>query len=281
MIPTHFKGWAIPGPIPPGTLGNGPEPGPGESLDAISGRFRLFQLVDGHRFSTDDVLTAWYGTIGCPCARSVLDLGSGIGTVGMIAAWRLTGARFVTVEAQEESVRLARKSALWNGLTERYEIRQGDLRDPDVLRPDETFDLILGSPPYFPSGAGVQSEHPQRLACRFEMRGTIADYCQTAAAHLAPGGVFACVFPIRPEEQAQRVRTGARDAGLSIVRQRPVVLREGEDPLLGLFLMHRATDLPERFRDRTHIESALCIRLRDGSISTEYSAVKLSFGFPP
>jgi len=281
MIPTHFKGWAIPGPIPPGTLGNGPEPGPGESLDAISGRFRLFQLVDGHRFSTDDVLTAWYGTIGCPCARSVLDLGSGIGTVGMIAAWRLTGARFVTVEAQEESVRLARKSALWNGLTERYEIRQGDLRDPDVLRPDETFDLILGSPPYFPGGAGVQSEHPQRLACRFEMRGTIADYCQTAAAHLAPGGVFACVFPIRPEEQAQRVRTGARDAGLSIVRQRPVVLREGEDPLLGLFLMHRATDLPERFRDRTHIESALCIRLRDGSISTEYSAVKLSFGFPP
>ena len=281
MIPTHFKGWAIPGPVPPGTLGNGPEPGPGESLDAISGRFRLFQRVDGHRFSTDDVLTAWYGTIGCPCARSVLDLGSGIGTVGMIAAWRLTGARFVTVEAQEESVRLARKSALWNGLTDRYEIRQGDLRDPAILGPDESFDLILGSPPYFPLGAGVQSEDPQRLACRFEMRGTIADYCQTAAAHLAPGGVFACVFPIRPDEQAERVRTGAREAGLSIVRLRPVVLREGEEPLLGLFLMHRSTDLPERFRDRTHIEPALCIRRTDGSISTEYSAVKLSFGFPP
>jgi len=30
-----------------------------ESLDAISGHFRLFQLKRGHRFSTDDVLTAW------------------------------------------------------------------------------------------------------------------------------------------------------------------------------------------------------------------------------
>ena len=29
-----------------------------ETLDAISGHFRLFQLRDGHRFSTDDILTA-------------------------------------------------------------------------------------------------------------------------------------------------------------------------------------------------------------------------------
>ena len=107
----QFKGWTKPGPIPPGALGEGPEVEAGESLDAISGHFRLFQAVEGHRFSSDDVLTAWYGTQGCPSAGSVLDLGSGIGTVGMIAAWRLPRARFVTVEAQSESVRLARKSA--------------------------------------------------------------------------------------------------------------------------------------------------------------------------
>jgi hypothetical protein len=120
-----FKGWAKPGPIPPGALGGGPALEPGETLDAISGYFRLFQLAKGHRFSTDDVLTAWYGTMCCPAARSVLDLGSGVGAVGMIAAWRLPGARFVTVEAQAESVRLARKSARWNGLEDRYEIRHG------------------------------------------------------------------------------------------------------------------------------------------------------------
>ena len=105
----YFKGWAKPGPIPPGL--EAPSSGligtesqsqksnlqievplivePHETLDAISGHFRLFQLRDGHRFSTDDILTAWYGTTWCPTVGNALDLGSGIGTVGMICAWRL------------------------------------------------------------------------------------------------------------------------------------------------------------------------------------------------
>jgi len=258
-----------------------PAVGPGETLDAISGYFRIFQLAAGHRFSTDDVLTAWYGTTWCPCARAVLDLGSGIGSVGMIAAWRLPGARFVTVEVQTESVRLARKSARWNGLEARYEIREGDFREQGVVRHDEQFDLILGSPPYFPPGTGILGEHPQKIACRFEQCGTILDYCQVTARHLAPGGVFACVFPIEPGTQASRVREGADAAGLTLVRQRPVVLREGERPLLGLFGMMRATDLPGEMRNKPWNEPTLTIRCRDGSVHPEYAAVKLAFGFPP
>lgn len=276
-----FKGWAKPGPVPPGALGSGPAVEPGETLDAISGYFRLFQLANGHRFSTDDVLTAWYGTSWCPAARSVLDLGSGVGTVGMIAAWRMPGARFVTIEAQEQSVRLARKSAQWNGLESRYEIRCGDFRDANVIADAERFDLVLGSPPYFPPGSGVEGDHPQKIACRFEMRGNIADYCAAAARHLDRAGWFACVFPVNPDEQHERVRRAARAAGLVIVRWRPVMLREGERPLLGLFAMMRAEDLPEIMRSRTWEEPALTIRTRAGAVHPEYAAVKLSFGFPP
>lgn len=276
-----FRGWAKPGPVPPGARGAGPVVEPGETLDAISGYFRLFQLRNGHRFSTDDVLTAWYGTSWAPCPRSVLDLGSGIGTVGMIAAWRLPGARFVTVEAQADSVRLAQKSARWNGLEDRYEIRLGDFRQPGVVRPEETFDLVLGSPPYFPPGSGVEADHPQKIACRFEMRGNIADYCAAAARHLARGGLFACVFPVNPAEQKRRLEEGAAENGLAMVRWRPVVLREGEPPLLGLFGLARKVDLPEWLHTQTWTEPPLVIRRRDGSVHPEYSAVKLSFGFPP
>jgi len=277
---THFKGWAKPGLVPPG-LNAGVAVEPHETLDAISGRFRVFQLRDGHRFSTDDILTAWYGTSWGPAAHTALDLGSGIGTVGMICAWRLPGARFVTVEAQVESVALARKSARYNGLTDRYEIREGDFRDPDLLGMDERFDLITGSPPYFPPDAGVKSEHPQKFACRFELRGTVTDYCTTAAKHLTLGGFFACVFPVDPTPQLARVQAGAQAAGLVIVRQRPVIFREGEPPLIGLFGMMRATDLPEWFRGRTWEEPPLAIRTRTGEIHPEYSAVKLAIGFPP
>ena len=281
ILDNQFKGWTKPGPVPPGAKGEGPETEEGESLDAISGYFRLFQLKAGHRFSTDDVLTAWYGTSWVPTARTALDLGSGIGSVGMTAAWRLPAARFVTVEAQEESVRLARKSCQWNGLDGRYEIRHGDFRDPGILSDEERFDLVLGSPPYFPPGSGATGDHPQKIACRFELRGTVADYCEAASRHLAPGGMFACVFPVNPPAQLARVRRAARDAGLVILRWREVVFRETEPSLIGLFAMAREEDLPGNMREQSWREPDLCIRLKNGDVHPEYAAVKMAFGFPP
>ena len=276
QIDMHFKGWATPGIVPPGAHA-APEVAPDETLDAISGHFRIFQLRNGHRFSTDDVLTAWYGTTWAASASRVLDLGSGIGSVGMIAAWRLPGARVVTVEAQEESVRLARKSVAYNGLESRYDIRLGDFRDA-ALAAGEQFDLVLASPPYFPPGTGIEGDHPQKVACRFEMRGDIRDYARVAAMHLAPGGLFACVFP---EGDRQRVEDAAANAQLVIVRTRPVAFREGEPPLIGLFAMMRRDDLPPHMRERTWVEPPLPIRCADGTVHPEYAAVKLAVGFPP
>ena len=272
-----FKGWAKPGPVPPGARVPISVPAD-ETLDAISGHFRIFQLRRGHRFSTDDLLTAWYGTAWAPSARLVLDLGSGIGSVGMMAAWRLVGAGVVTVEAQEESVRLARKSATYNGLDDRYEIRHGDFKDPGVLRAGERFDLVLGSPPYFPVGTGIEGEHPQKAACRFELRGDIGDYAAAAASHLQPGGLFACVYP---DAQRDRLETAARTAGLVVVRWRPVVFREGEPPLVALFGLMRAEDLPVHMRNRSWGEPPLVIRTTEGGVHPEYAAVKLAIGFPP
>ena len=274
-----FRGWTRPGPFPPGAR-DLPTVPPDETLDFISGHYRIFQLRDGHRFSTDDVLAAWYGTTWCPSARTVLDLGSGIGSLALIAAWRLPGARLVTVEAQEMSVRLARKSVAFNGLADRVDLRCADFRDPGALDADERFDLVMGSPPYFPVGSGLEGDHPQKVACRFELRGDIADYCAVAGRHLAPGGVFACVFP-QPDGQRERLLEAAQASRLSIVRQRPVVLREGALPLLGLYAMTRTDDLPEAVRGQTWTEPDLVIRRADGAVHPEYQAIKLAFGFPP
>lgn len=274
-----FKGYVKPG--PPSDPRIPLELADDETVDALCGHFRVVQLRDGHRFSTDDLLVAWYGTSWCPSAARVLDLGSGVGSVAMTAAWRLRGAEFVTVEAQERSVELARRSVAYNLLSDRFDVRHADFRDPQALRPDERFDLVLGSPPYWPPETGLQSESRQRAECRFEYRGDIGDYCRAAAQHLAPGGVFAVVFPAFPEAQLERVLGGAQDAGLSVVRWRRVWLREGDDYHLGVFLMHRAEDLPADFRDVTWEEPPLVVRTQDGELHPEYRAVKLAVGFPP
>lgn len=276
-----FKNWAKPGPWVSPSDNPDLQPNSDETLDALCGHYRIFQLSKGHRYSTDDLLTAWYGTAWCPSARNVLDLGSGTGSVGMSVAWKLQGVKVVAIEAQEISVQLAHKSIKFNGLESRYEIRQGDFRDPELISKDEKFDLILGSPPYFPMDAGIHGAHPQKIACRFELRGSIIDYCKTASEHLDWGGMFACVFPILPDHQAKRVINGAKEAGLTIVRQRPIIFKEGDSPLLSVFAMVRSDHLPESFRNQTWQEPPLIIRTLSGDTHPEYSAVALTMGLPP
>ncbi len=281
--PRKFKGWTKPGPL----VESLPEVEAGESLDALSGTYRIYQYVDGHRFSTDDILVAWYATNHSIRAERVLDLGSGIGSVAMTAAWRLPFAKFTTIEAQERSIRLARKSVRFNQLEDRFDLRLGDFRTPGILRDDEKFDLVMGSPPYFPLSDGVLSEHPQKVECRFEARGDVRDYCEIAGKHLAPGGFFFVVFP---KNQEARLLEGAGRASLRILRSRAVIFKEGEAPLLSLYQLGAVSDFPEKLwpklasvhaREIGWEEDALIIRSKNGEVSPEYSVAKLSIGFPP
>lgn len=269
---TSYRGWTRPGPTPPG----GVEPDEGETLDYICGDFRIFQYERGHRYSTDDVLTAWYGTTCAPRVERAADLGSGIGSVAILCAWRLPGAVFRTVEAQERSLRLARKSVRYNGLEDRFRIFHGDLRDPSVFAGEDPFDLVTGSPPYFPPGTAVEAEHAQAVPARIEVRGSVADYAAAAARILAPGGVFAFVFPALQRERALQALADSR---LTLVRRRDVVFKDGEPPMITLFAASRTGDLPSTYAP--FVEPPLTIRLRDGSTPSEYSALRLSFGFPP
>ncbi|HEY0593449.1 MAG TPA: methyltransferase [Thermoanaerobaculia bacterium] len=275
---SHYRGWVRPGPIPPG----GVEPEPGETLDYLCGHFRIFQYGRGHRYSTDDVLTAWYGTQWAPRVERAADIGSGIGSVAMLAAWRLPGASFCTVEAQDVSIHLARKSARYNGLESRFRLVHGDLRDASILADEEPFDLVTGSPPYFPEGTASPAAHGQAIPARIEIRGSVHDYAAAAARILRAGGVFAFVFPTA---QSERALAALRAADLVLLRRRPVVFKDGEPSLISLFAAGRARDLPVSFTTpspgKPWVEPPLIIRDREGRVHPEYATIRLSFGFPP
>ena len=137
---------------------------------------------------------------------------------------------------------------------------------------------MLGSPPYFPAGTGIEGDHPQKVACRFELRGDIADYARVAAEASRAGRRVR----LRLSRGSACGLRRPPDAALTvIVRRRPVVFKEGEPPLVALFPMMRAADLPVDARDRTWVEPPLIIRAADGSVHPEYAAVKLAVGFPP
>jgi len=240
------------------------------TIDALTATWRLAQRAAGHRHSVDDVLTAHralHEVAGGSRVTSVLDLGSGIGGVGLLTLWGLgAGARLVCVEAQAISHRLLRANVVGNEISDRVVTHLGDLRE---LALDERFALITGSPPYFPLGTGILPADSQKAHARFELRGDVGDYALAAARHLTDDGVFVCCFPT-----AQRARAITRIAasGLHVTAMRDVVPRVGLRPLFTLFTCRRAA--------ATCVEEpALEVRVADGALGPEMQEVRRRFGF--
>ena len=107
-----------PGPAPAAPLER-PElwPTDGEDLCLLAGDWRILQKRRGHRWSLDDLVTAAFAAevAGTTATAGILDLGCGIGAVLLLLAWRFPNARLTGVEAQAESLALARRSIEWNG----------------------------------------------------------------------------------------------------------------------------------------------------------------------
>ncbi len=279
--PKRPPGWFPPGPIPPGP-GDEEElwPAEGEDLCFLSGHWRIFQRQRGHRYSIDDVTTAWYA------ARTVeqlqhkveraLDIGCGIGSVLMMVAWKLPQVSMIGIEAQELSFGLAQRSLRYNGIAQRVEVRNGDLRDVSMLPEGARFDLVTGTPPYMPVGDGVMSEKEQCAPCRFELRGGIEDYCLTAARAMAPNGLF---IVCQSAVQRQRVKNSAAAAGLSIVRLRDVVPRAGRAPLFTVFAM-KHKNAAEALELTAVEEPPLCVRDADGERTEDYLQMRRDMGMP-
>lgn len=233
----------------------------------LIGDWYLYQRRGGHRTSTDDVLTAWFAAERCcsPVAR-YLDLGCGIGSVLLMTAHRLRPQHSQGVEAQPQSFAMATRgvSELPEGAPT-IDVAHSDFRQ---FVPEAPFDLITGSPPYFPLGTGVLPDDSQRRACRFEARGGVEAYCATAARCLAPGGRVYLVFQTVGD---QRVSDAASDAGLHITARVDATMKvERMDPFLSVY---------EFARQEAPLESySLTIRSSDGALHPSYRAARRTLG---
>jgi tRNA1(Val) A37 N6-methylase TrmN6 len=239
---------------------------PDFTLDHLAGSWQIFQLRHGHRFSVDDLLTAWAAVRAQPMARCVLDLGAGIGSIGLLALWKLGAEGHLTmVEVQALSLALAHRTVAHNGLSTRVTLHLTDLRGWSGGH----FDLITASPPYRPLARGLRPQHAQKAAARFEMHGDIFDYCRAAARSLADAGVFCfshAADDLRPE---QAIAT----SGLTLVRRQPVYFRATLPPGITLFTC--------AWRGARQDPAPLAIRDQHGCWTAEYLSIREEMGASP
>jgi tRNA1(Val) A37 N6-methylase TrmN6 len=192
-----------------------PEPSPGLESDPVlnelkvdrwlDGRLALVQPKAGHRVGTDAALLA--AAAGTPEGR-IVDVGAGVGAVGLALAQRSEQAFADLIEVDPELARLAEINAARNGLQARARVLRLDVLMPSGRREaalvDEAANCVVTNPPFFESGTVRASPNQGRARAHVlspaEGGAALEPWIRASLALLAPGGRFVMIH--RPDALA-------------------------------------------------------------------------------
>lgn len=176
----------------------------GERLDDL--HRNGFQIIQNERlfcFGMDAVLLSGFANV--KEGERALDLGTGTGIIPILLAAKTKGKYFAGLEISAVSADMARRSVLHNGLEDRIEIIQGDIKEAGELFAPASFDTVTSNPPYMIGQHGLTNPDIEKAAARHEIFCTLEDVVRAAARLVRPGGKFYMVH--RPFRLAEIIRT--------------------------------------------------------------------------
>lgn len=186
-------------------------------MEQLQNGFVINTPPDTFPLSTDSILLSDF--IRLPKGATVLDLGSGCGTLGILLCAKDDTCQVTGVEISEKAHLAAEDNIRTNGLTARMKSICADLRSISENIPAGGFTTCVSNPPYF-SGGFVSQSLP--LARRNDCC-SADDLMATASRALRFGGDFFLVQ--KPENFALLCGCAAKYAlepkRLRLVRHRP------------------------------------------------------------
>lgn len=234
----------------------------GERLEPLSRNAGII-VGPGYSFNTDSVLLASFSmpASGEKCA----ELGTGCGILPLLWCLRARPAKIWAVEIQPEACSMARRSVAYNGMEDRVEVVEGDLRKLEKSGAvPHGLDLVACNPPYKESGTGVQSEDERARIARHEIACGLPDVAAAASSLLRWGGRFCCCM--RPERLCDTL-FHLRGAGLEPKRLRFVQQRKSKAPFLFLLQAARGG------KPGMTVDPVLFVEAENGGMSEEMKAV--------
>lgn len=152
------------------------------------------QEAKGYRFSLDAVLLA--GLTRIKQEDRVIEFGTGCGVIPLVLAHRkMTAEKITGIEIQPELAGLAHRNVKDNGLGDRIEICEMDLRQVSSSFSPGSFNLVLTNPPYRKAGTGRVNPNSQKAVARHEITATLSDVFGSARYLLPQGGRVALIYP--------------------------------------------------------------------------------------
>jgi len=156
----------------------------------LGGRLRVLQPRQGYRVAIDAVLLA--AAVAPVSGERVLDLGAGVGSIGLCLAKRVPDCTVLGVELQPILAQLAERNAACNGFGDRVRTVVHDIAAPLPEALSE-FDQVVTNPPYL--AAAVADPSPDRIKALATVESTanLAHWLEVAAGALKPAGTLTLI----------------------------------------------------------------------------------------
>lgn len=173
---------------------------PGERIDELQRNgYRIIQNPERFCFGMDAVLLSGFAR--AKKQERCLDLGCGNGIIPILMEAKTEGKHFTGLEIQPESADMAKRSVALNGLQDRIDIVEGDIKDTSKIFGASSFHVVTTNPPYMTAQHGLTNLYEAKTIARHEVLCNLEDIIRESARLLMPGGRFYMVHrPFRLAE---------------------------------------------------------------------------------
>jgi FkbM family methyltransferase len=195
----------------------------------LGGAVLAEQPAAGYRSGLDAVLLAAAAPVRPGAGEHVLDLGAGVGVVGLCVAARIADAKVTLVEREPALVAIAARNIARNGVAERVRVLRAAVGDPAPalaaagLGPDSA-EHSLANPPYGIEGRGRAPKHTLKAGASTMPERALEDWARLMAHVTRPGGSATVIH----RADALGTLLAAFAPRFGGVRVLPVHAREGE-----------------------------------------------------
>ncbi len=159
-----------------------------EICDLERNNYKIIQDKDKFCFGMDAVLLSSFAKV--KEGEKVIDFGTGTGVIPVLLEAKTEGDDFVGLEIQPDSVDMAKRSVEMNGLENKIEIVEGDIKKASEIFGKAVFDVVVSNPPYMSENNGLENPEEPKAIARHEIKCTLEDVIREAAAVLKPQGRF-------------------------------------------------------------------------------------------
>ena len=156
--------------------------------------YKIIQHPDKFCFGMDAVLLSSFAKV--KEQECALDLGTGTGILPILLEAKTDGAHFTGLEIQPESAEMANRSVLLNGLRDKIDIIEGDIKEASKIFGKGSMNVVTSNPPYMTNHHGLKNPNDAKAIARHELLCSLEDVIRETSAVLKQRG--RCYFVHRP-----------------------------------------------------------------------------------